>query len=258
MFRSFIKPFLMLLLMGPANLTGQETPVRADSLPKSQAYGLRVGIDLSRPLISALDEAYTGFEIVGDFRLRQKLYLAAELGNESRTVTESLENVDDRNVIDLYEFRSSGSYVKLGVDINTYENWFGMNNSIFIGARYAFSTFSKDLNAYRIYESNRYWNPDGFTVGSNFPRELGGLNASWLEMLVGVKAELFANIFLGASVRLGLLVSRKESDVMPNIWIPGFNRVTTDSSFGANFNYTLTYFLPLYRKARKRPQSEEP
>lgn len=257
MCRFFTKHILPLLFIGMCGLWARGQGTAADSLPKSQAYGVRVGVDLSRPLISVLDEDYTGLEIVGDFRVRQKLYLAAEIGNVSRTITESLENRDDINVIDLYSFKSSGSYIKLGVDINTYENWFGMNNSIFIGARYAFSTFSKDLNSYNIYESNRYWNPDGFGPGASFPRELSGLNASWIEMLIGVKAELFANIFLGASVRLGLLVSRKESEVMPHIWIPGFNRVTTDSSFGANFNYTLTYFLPLYRKAKKGPSQDQ-
>lgn len=257
MSRSSTKQFLMFLFWGLLGVAAWAQESSRDSLPKSQAYGIRFGIDLSRPLISALNEDYSGFEIVGDFRISQNLYLATELGTVSRNITESLENPDNRNVIDLYSFESNGSYAKVGVDINTYDNWYGMNNSIYLGARYAFSTFSKDLNEYRIYESNRYWNPDGFAPGASFPRELSGLNASWLEMLAGVKAELFANIFMGISVRLGFLLSRKESDVMPHIWIPGFNRVNTDSSFGANFNYTLTYFLPLYRKARKSKRSDQ-
>ena len=224
---------------------------RRDTIPKSQTYGIRFGIDLSRLLITALDDSYEGIELVGDMRFRDKWYLAAELGNESRNVLEALENFEDRNVITIYDFTSSGSYLKLGVDYNTYENWFGMNNTIFMGARYAFSTFKKDLNRYNLFNSNRYWNPDGFLPGQDFPRELSGLNASWLEVLFGVKAELFANIYLGASVRLGLLVSRKESDVIPHIWIPGFNRVTENSSFGVGFNYSISYLLPIYRKARQ-------
>lgn len=233
------------------------TETEEDARPaRSEAYGLRVGIDLSRILISTLDDKYTGLELVGDYRLRQNLYLAAELGNETREISETLDNENGINIIELYNFESSGSYLKLGVDFNTYENWFGMNNSIYVGARYAFSTFKKDLNNYTLFNSNRYWNPDTFLPGAQAPQELSGLNASWLEILAGVKAELFSNFFLGASIRLGYLVSRKESDIIPHIWIPGFNRVNTDSSFGSSFNYTLTYFLPLYRKARE-PKAEE-
>jgi hypothetical protein len=151
----------------------------------------------------------------------------------------------------LYNYTTSGSYIKLGVDYNTYENWYGMNNSIYIGGRYAFSTFNQTLNSTFIYDSNRYWSPDAFATGSRNGEEYGGLNASWLEFLVGVKAELFANFYLGASVRLGFLVSNKEADNFPNLWIPGFNRVTDGSNFGVGYNYSISYFLPLYRKAKK-------
>lgn len=224
-----------------------------DSLKKSDIYGLRLGIDLSRPLISVLDEDYQGLEISGDFRVSEHLFLAAELGNESRTVEEVLDNADGINRITLYEIESSGSYLKLGVDYNTYTNWYGMNNSIFIGARYAFSTFRNTLEEYRYFDSNRYWNPDTFVAGSEFLGEYSGLNASWVELLAGVKAELFANFFMGASIRMGILVTDKDAGEFTNIWIPGFNRKTDNARFGWGFNYTLSYLLPLYRKSRQKP-----
>ena len=253
MYRSIIK-YLPLLCLWYA-LGGHSQETARDTTKKSEAYGLRVGIDLSRPLITALNDKYEGFEVVGDFRISQRWFLAAELGNESKTVEEALENADDINRIVLYDFTSSGSYAKLGVDFNTYQNWYGMNNSIYAGARYAFSTFSKTLNNYRIYDSNRYWNPDTFPEGSELTGEYSGLNASWLELLLGVKAELIANFYMGASIRLGVLITDKESEVLPNIWIPGFNRKTDGSRFGVGFNYTLSYFLPLYRKQRKKPET---
>ena len=251
MYRSIIKYLPLLCLWVSLWGHGQETA--RDTTKKSEVYGLRVGIDLSRPLITALNDKYEGFEIVGDFRISQRLFLAAELGNESKTVEEALENADDLNRIVLYDFTSSGSYAKLGVDFNTYQNWYGMNNSIFVGARYAFSTFSKTLNNYRIYDSNRYWNPDTFPEGTDLVGEYSGLNASWLELLLGVKAELIANFYMGASIRLGVLITDKDAGELPNIWIPGFNRKTDGSRFGVGFNYTLTYMLPIYRKARKKP-----
>lgn len=213
-----------------------------DTVEYRQSYGLRAGIDLSRPLISSLDDNYTGFEIVADYRLTEKLYIAAELGTEDKTRQE-----------DSYNFTTSGSYLKVGVDNNTYANWYGEQNSIFYGGRLAFSSFSQTLNNYQYFNSNRYWNPDTFAEGTNNAEEFSGRSAAWVEAVFGTKVELFANIFLGASIRLGILVSNSDGgdDRFPNLWIPGFNKVTDGSRFGVGYNYSISYFLPLYKKKKK-------
>ena len=87
-----------------------------DSLEYKQPYGLRVGIDLSRPIVSFLNSDYTGLEFVGDYRLTQKLYLAAEIGNEKKTRQEQLGNEEGGSITSLYNFTTSGSYLKVGVD----------------------------------------------------------------------------------------------------------------------------------------------
>ncbi|TXN36259.1 hypothetical protein FVB32_17070 [Flagellimonas hymeniacidonis] len=236
---------------------GQSEPIdlqQKDTVEYKQEYGLRVGADISRLVFSFIDEDYTGLELVGDYRLTEKLYLAAELGNEEKTQTEGLGNTP------LYNFTTSGSYIKLGVDMNTYENWFGMNNSIFIGGRYAIASYSQTLNEYSIFDSNRFFNPDGFLAGAQPGEEFSGLSASWLEFIFGIKAELFANIYVGMSARLGFLVT-KEDDRFLNLWVPGFNKVTDGSNFGVSYNYSISYFLPFYKKAKKKkeklPQEEE-
>ncbi|WP_298793553.1 DUF6048 family protein [uncultured Allomuricauda sp.] len=221
-----------------------------DTVEYKQEYGLRVGADISRLIFSFLDEDYTGLELVGDYRLTRKLYLAAEIGNEEKTQTESLSNSL------LYNYTTSGSYLKLGVEINSYENWFGMNNSITIGGRYAIASFSNTLNEYNIFDSNRFFNPDGFLAGVENGEEFSGLNASWLEFVAGVKVELFANIYVGMSARLGFLITNKEEERFPNLWIPGFNKVTDGSNFGVSYNYSISYFIPFYKKSNKK--KEEP
>ncbi len=242
--------FSFSLVLGYAQ-NSAEDPRSQDSVEYKQPYGIRAGIDLSRPVLSFFNDDYTGLEFVGDYRLTQNLYLAAELGNEKKNRQEELGNVNNGNTAKLYNFITSGSYLKLGIDYNTYENWYGMHNSIFIGGRYAVSSFSQTLNNYSIYDSNRYWNGDTFLQGGTAPEEFSGLNSTWLEFIFGAKAELFANIYLGASVRLGFLISNKESDKFPNLWIPGFNKVTDGSKFGVGYNYSISYFLPLYKKAKK-------
>jgi len=229
-----------------------------DSTSFGQRYGLRVGVDLSKPIRALFDSDYSGLEFVADFRITKKLYIAAEFGNEENTSIESLENIDDINRVELYNYTTSGSYVKLGVDFNTYENWYGMTNAIFFGARYAGSSFSQTLNNYTIYDSNRYWNPTNFAPGSGSSEEFSGLTATWLEFLLGIKVELFANFYLSASVRLAYLFTNKEADFFPNLWIPGFNKTNDNSKFGVGYNYTISYFIPLYRKKVNKKKKESP
>lgn len=219
-----------------------------DTVVHKQPYGLRVGIDLSRLTIAYFEEEYTGLELVGDFRLSQKYWLAAELGTEKRSRQE-----------DLYNFTTSGSYIKLGIDYNTYANWYGEQNLIYIGGRYAFSTFNQTLNNYQIFDSNRYWSPDGFAEGNNGNIEFNNLSASWIEFVLGVKAELFANIYIGGSVRMGFLIDglNKKPDNFDNLFIPGFNKVTDGSNFGIGYNFSISYFIPLYKKVKKPKKIEQ-
>ncbi|WP_027077570.1 DUF6048 family protein [Maribacter antarcticus] len=239
-----LKYFISLtLVLSMVTVFAQGKPI--DTQPKDtiiyqQSYGIRVGFDLSRIIISSLDDNYTGLELVADYRLTQDLYLAAELGNEDKTKQE-----------DLYEFNTSGSYIKVGIDRNTYANWYGERNLIFYGARLGFSTFSNTINNYQIFDTNRYWNPEDFATDSETPEEFSGRNASWIEAILGTKVELLPNIYLGASIRLGFLFTDANEGRFPLLYVPGFNKVTWDSKFGVGYNYSISYFLPLYKKKNK-------
>ena len=65
-----------------------------------------------------------------------------------------------------------------------------------------------------------------------------------------MKAEVFNNVFVGFSVRLNRLVSQKRPNNFDNLYIPGFNR-TYNGDFGVGFNYTVSYFIPLYKATVK-------
>ena len=211
--------------------------VAVDSIPvKTDRYGLRVGIDLFRLTKAFYDKGYKGIELVGDYRLTKKYFLAAELGNENKTTD------DDR-----LNFTSKGSYLKVGFDYNAYENWLDMENVISIGLRYGFSTFSQDLNSFKIYNPNPY-----FGEKPSYPstETYSGLSASWIEVVAGIKAKVFNNVFMGFSLRLNQLVTNKKPDNFDNLYIPGFNK-TYNGNFGVGFNYTVSYFLPIYKKKIK-------
>ena len=240
------KSFFSLLLLVSFSSFGQKDKPLTDTLSpapavQSQRYGLRVGADLYRFGRSFYDDDFNGFEIVADYRLSKKYYAAAELGTVDFTV-------DD----DQLNFTTKGSYIKIGFDYNAYENWLDMENMIYAGMRYGFSTFSQNLNSYTIYDPSNY-----FEEVTQYPdREYSGLTAHWVEVVGGVKAELFNNLYLGFSVRLNMLLSESKPDNFANLYIPGFNR-TYEGSFGAGFNYSISYFIPLYKKTASVPAEKK-
>nr|WP_235935453.1 DUF6048 family protein [Flavobacterium ichthyis] len=238
----FIFNFFCLLFC--ANISAQEPAtdtIVAQKFP--DRYGLRVGVDLFKIARSFYDKEYKGFEITADYRFNKKIYIAGEFGNENKTTNEPQLN-----------FTTKGTFVKFGADYNLYDNWLDMENMITIGARYGFSTFSQELNSYTIYNPNPYFSNESVITES---RSFDGLSAHWLEFVAGMKAEIFDNLFMGFSVRLNYLVSNKKPNDFDNLYIPGFNR-TYDGSFGVGFNYTVSYFIPLYKKQQKVKSIEKP
>ena len=218
----------------------QEIEVKAiqtDTVVFKQSYGLRIGGDIGKLGRSFLDENYTGFEIMGDYRLSKNLYLAGELGTEERTL-----------ITDNLDVTATGSYFKAGIDYNFYVNWLDMENMIYGGARSGFGTFKQTLNSFTVYTTDRYWG-DPFSEASE--REFEGLSAIWLELIVGIKAELFANLYMGLNVQIKGLVTENEPDGFENLYIPGFNRTFDSGRFGIGFGYNLSYLIPIYKKDKK-------
>lgn len=219
-----------------------------DSVAYKQRYGLRAGVDLSRLIRSFAEENYRGVEIVADYRLTHRWFIAGEIGNEEKTTEE-----------DWYNFTTKGSYIKLGADWNGYDNWFGMENIISVGFRYGFSTFSQQVDSYTPATSDPFWGEYTNFEGTNedILQEHSGLNAHWIELVLGMKVELVRNVYLGGSVRLNRMISDKAPDNFANLYVPGFNKVTDGSTFGVGYNYSISYLIPLYKKGKKKKVTEE-
>ncbi len=207
-----------------------------DTVQYKERYGLRVGIDLSKPLRTLVQDDYSGLELLGDYRIYKNYYLAAELGNEQMDLRENNLSVS-----------SKGSYIKLGADYNAYENWAGMENVIFLGLRYGFSTFSQTLESYAISTQKPYFGTDVIVT----PQESKGLTGSWIELIAGIKVELFQNLYLGANVQLKRQVTETTPSNMENLYVPGFGVTNDFSQFGVGYSYNISYLIPLYKKAKK-------
>ena len=132
-----------------------------DSIPKyTERYSLRFGVDLSKPIRSVVEDRYKGLELTADYRLTHNIYVAGEIGMEDkRVVRESLD------------FQTSGEYLKIGVDINLFKNWQGMENQLLAGFRLGTSTHKHQLHGYAVRQLNHFWKEHFFVKC---------INSSWV------------------------------------------------------------------------------
>lgn len=225
--------FFVFLICG---LAIAQKELKSDTLAPEIRYGIRLGLDLSKPIRSFLEPEYKGLELVGDYRLGRHLYVAGELGNERKVVDK-----------DAVRFKTSGTYLKLGIDYNVYDNWAGMDNLIVVGFRYGISKHQQTLLGYNRLITNRYWQEDNI-IHLNEEKSFTGLSGQWIELRLGIKAELLHNVFMGISLQMHRLLSDKDPKNFENLFIPGFNKVLTDNLYGAGLNYTISYQIPIYKK----------
>ncbi len=232
-----ISIFLFFIVNG---INAQEKNIK-DSLKTPQIHSLRVGVDISKPIIGLFKTAYKASEFVADYRLKNNSYIAGEFG----TVTRSFGEVS-------FAYQTKGTYYKIGFDYNVYDNLIGMNNMIYTGLRYGHSTFSQELLHYNTNTIGNYWPSNSNTT----PTKYDNLNASWLTLVFGIKVETFNNIFVSSSLQLNRLISQKEPNNFKNLYIPGFNHVGLNA-LSASFNYTISYNIPFNKRTKEKLRKDE-
>ncbi len=228
------QPFILLFFISFFVLAIGNAQQKTDTVKTKESYGLRVGVDLSKPLISFLEPESKGLELVGDIRILRNYYAAVELGFEDKISKEDYMN-----------YTTKGSYIKAGVNYNAYKNWKGMTNEIYVGVRYGFGLFNQTLNSYTPNIKGTYYIPTEVLPNTEFK----DLSAHWAELVFGLKAETFKNLYLGFSFSFKTMISSKEPTNFKNLYVPGFNRVyLNDTGFG--INYTLSYLIPIIKKEK--------
>ena len=221
------------MLIGQTESNSNDTLIKKDKLLNINK--IRFGFDLLKPIASSSEGDNLNYEIVGDLQLTENIYLAGEYGSIDKLI-------EDENI----NFNSSGSFLRVGLDYNLFKNWIGMDNSIYVGFRYGNSSFSNKILNYEVRNKDSYFSN---LVEDEFQTiEYSNLSGNWIEILLGIKVETFKNVYLGLSLRLNKLLSDEKPNNFGNLFIPGFNKVTDENTFGSGFNYTLTYSIPLKKR----------
>ncbi|WBX72470.1 DUF6048 family protein [Tenacibaculum retecalamus] len=195
-------------------------------------YGLRLGVDISRPVLAIVDKSYSGLELVADYRISKKWYVATELGYEEEITFE-----------DFTKSTSKGSFIRLGANFNAYQNWLDMNNEIYVGMRYGFALFDQTLNSYKTNVGSTYFPSNTIEA----PITETGLTAHWTEFQLGIKVEVLKNLFLSGGFSYKVMLSLDDQKNFKTLYAPGFNRVF-ESNTGFGFNYTISYLIPFVNK----------
>jgi hypothetical protein len=203
-----------------------------DTIYVKNKYGIRAGIDLSKQ-IRMLTEEYSGLSLYGDIKIKERLFIVAELGNDQKTI--ETENINSK---------LSGSYIKTGFNYNLYNNLPGLNNEIYVGLRYSQSLFKNELIDYSIYNKDRFWNDQRILEY----KEFDNLKSSWIEFVVGFNSEIKNNLFMGLSLRLNRMLKQDTPENFTNLFIPGFNKVTENNNFGTGITYSIIYQIPIIKK----------
>jgi hypothetical protein len=233
---SYFISLIIIFLLGTSIQAQNDSIISTanDSLKIKLKYGLRVGADAGKLLRSFIDDDYSGFEVNADYRIKKALYIAGELGIEEKTT-----------INDYLDVTTSGAYLKAGIDYNLYKNWLDMDNMIYTGFRVGASAFSQDINSLTVYNTDQYW---GSQYTSNEVQSFNDLTAFWIELIVGMKVELFNNLYLGLNLQLKGLVNEVVPTNFENVYIPGFHKTYDSSAIGVGYGYTISYLIPLYKK----------
>ncbi len=191
-------------------------------------HQLAIGFDMSRPVINYFATNKQGYEFAADYYLKNEIYLAAEGGWGS----------SDVNYTDL-KYSTTNTFYRFGVNriLLPRENpkdWSG----VMLGGRLAMASIDRSAATYTITDS-LWGNSTGNVAGKSF-------NGYWMEVLGGVRLELYKGIIAGWTIRGKFMLNARSFNDLAPLYIAGYGRGDKNAAF--DFNFYLHYAIRWKRK----------
>lgn len=216
------------LLAVPGTTQAQSTRNKAEEKEEKQPLfqGAYAAVDVFGLMNKALGSDINSTEVSVEANLWNKYFPVVEIGYGAMDAT------DDET--DIY-YKTSAPYFRIGAGYNVFHKKPYLPGQLLIGLRYGFTSFSYDITAPTLVDPN--W---GHT---SIPFSYKGLksNASWLELTVGMKAQVYKSFYMGLNVRYRSRISMKKHENSEPLYIPGFGK-NGSTNFGLTYN--LIYKLP--------------
>ncbi len=208
----------------PAAAIAQE---KTSPLPEQPLFqGAYVGLDVFGLAGKAFGSDFLSSEASLEVNLKNKYFPVIEIGYGSTDTT------DDETDI---HFKTSAPYFRIGAGYNVFHKKPHLPGQFIVGLRYGYSTFSYDVEAPDM--TDPVWGE------TTIPFSYQGVksNASWLELVVGLKANVYKNLYLGLSARYRSKLSVKKEENSEPWYIPGFGK---NKSSNIGITYSIIYKLP--------------
>lgn len=196
-------------------------PKRTDNYIRMK--GLRLGMDVTRPFQDLWTKGNRyGTEFSADLELWPNWFPVFESGYEVMKVK-----------TDYIDYSSNGSYSRIGIDYNFLQAEHPKDKDILFGGfRYGFTLGRQQVDQYLI---DSYWGP----INGRFGNQT--YFAHWGEFLIGIKGEIFKNLYMGWTIRGKVKLNYKDLGVPPVYFIPGFGKA---KGFNLDFTYSVYYNIP--------------
>jgi hypothetical protein len=110
---------------------------------------------------------------------------------------------------------------------------------VFAGLRYGYATQKHIMNAINIQDP--YW---GGLNRTHYSEKQ--CNTHWVEVVAGIKAELFTNFFIGWSIHSRIRLAHNSYDMITPYNVPGYGNGSKKSNLG--FNFSIFYRIPIYKQ----------
>jgi hypothetical protein len=156
-----------------------------------------------------------------------------------------------------FAYKNTGSYFRIGADYNFMHRTF-KDEVMFVGFRYAQANFKHD---FQFLGANAAWDypvPRVVTTADTSliidDRYVGninesGLSASWMELVLGLKVNVWKQLFMGYTTRIMIRSGIKGENALLANELPGFG--STNRTARVSFNYYIAYRLAFKTKPRK-------
>ena len=216
--------------LGLSTAIAQETtntPLTNEEWKTMPLYqGSYAGIDIFGLGSKALGSDYMSTEISAEVNLKNRYFPIIEIGYGQIDTTQEENDI---------HYKTSAPYFRIGANYNVFYKKPYLPGQFLVGLRYGFSSFSYDVSAPPL--TDPVWGAP--TLPFNY--EGVKSNANWLEIVIGIKANIYKSLYLGLSLRYRSLMSVKATENSEPYYIPGYGK---NKGTNIGISYSIIYNLP--------------
>ena len=215
-------------LLMPTSAHAQEIKILSEDKEEELPFyqGLMVGVDVSGLARKAFGSDAFSSEISIHANLKNRFFPVVEIGYGKTDTTGEETNI---------HYQTSAPFFRVGMDYNVFYKKPHLPGYFTVGLRYGFSSFTYDMQSPDLVDPN--WGHTSIPVTYNDVKS----NAGWLELVLGMKTQVYKDFYMGFTVRYRARQSMKKHENTEPYYIPGYGRGKT-SNFG--ITYSLSYRLP--------------